>query len=194
MLDARPGRTGAEGARGRSQPARRNLRGVTLVELVMVVVILAIMAAVAVPRVARSVSGHRIDAAALRIVGDLRLAQQRARQISASQTVSFDVNSGSYSLTGMAGLDRPAGTYTVRLVDPPYEVQLLSANFGGDALLVFDGWGVPDSGGTVVLQGGDCLKTITVAAGSGKVSVTETVVLPVEPVGTSGDSGKLKVK
>jgi prepilin-type N-terminal cleavage/methylation domain-containing protein len=154
------------------------LRGFSLIELIMVVCILAIMSAVAVPRFAQGRVRFRADAAALRVAGDLKLARQRARQVSASQTVSFDVAVGTYSLTGLADLDHPAATYAVRLREPPYEVEMVSVDFGGDAQLIFDGWGVPDSGGTLVLRGADCAKTITVAAGTGQVTITESVVVP----------------
>jgi prepilin-type N-terminal cleavage/methylation domain-containing protein len=156
------------------------LRGFSLIELVMVVCILAIMSAVAVPRFARSRVRYRVDAAALRVAADLNLARQRAGQISASQTVSFDVAAGTYSLSGLADMDHPTTTYTVRLGDPPYEVQMTSADFGGDAQLILDGWGVPDSGGTVVLRATDCVKTITVAPGTGQVTITESVLPEVQ--------------
>lgn len=142
----------------------------------MVALILAIMAAVAVPRFARAITGRRIDAAALRIATDLQLAQRRARQTSASQTIAFVALTGTYSVTGMSDPDHPSTTYTVRLSEPPYEVSISSVDFDGDAQLIFNGWGVPDSGGTVVLQGSHSVKTITVAPGTGQVSVGEAAV------------------
>ena len=180
MIGVQRDRARGRADRGVVGPARPFLRGFSLIELVMVVCILAIMSAVVVPRFAQNRVRYRADVAALRVAADLKLARQRARQVSAAQTMSFTVAAGTYSLTGLADPDHPTATYTVDLREPPYEVQVVSVDFGGDAQLIFDGWGVPDSGGTVVLRGADCVKTVTVAAGTGRVTITESVALPVE--------------
>jgi len=147
------------------------LRGFSLVELMMVICILGILAATAIPRVASSLQRNRAEAAARRIASDLNLAQTRARQASASQTVVFDVAGGSYTLVGMMSPDHPTAPYVVSLKDSPYEVLIGSASFGGDAQIVFNGYGTPDSDGTVLIRAGSFWRTVAVAAETGRVTV-----------------------
>lgn len=54
----------------------------------------------------------------------------------------------------------------------PWGAMVVSANFGGDWNLVFNGHGVPDSGGSAVIQVGAQQRRITVQAQTGQVEVT----------------------
>lgn len=157
----------------------RSAQAFTLIELVLVVCIVGIMAGVAIPRLANTLARQRAVAAANRIVSDLRLAQAQARLTSAAKTVQFNVGTSSYRLVGVTSPDRKSETYTVFLNREPYEVTLGSANFGGDANLIFDGYGTPDSAGSVVLQGGGHTMTISVDPDSGKATVTDSGGTPV---------------
>ena len=152
-------------------PVRRFQAAFTLVELAAVVVILALLAAMAMPRVASALTRNRADAAAGRVRLDLLYAQERARGTSASVTAVFDAARGVYQLEGVPDLDRPGSTYEVRLADEPYLATLVSADFGGDATVIFNGYGDPDSGGTVVLRVGDETRAVTLDAQTGKAKV-----------------------
>ena len=46
--------------------------------------------------------------------------------------------------------------------DEPYLATLVSANFGGNNYVTFDGYGVPEFGGSVTVGVGAYRKTITV--------------------------------
>ena len=146
-------------------------RGFSLIELVLVVSITGILAAIALPRMAGATARHRVEATARRITADLALAQRNAVTTGSSQTVTFDVSADSYTLNGMQHLDHASLQYEVRLAAEPYRATLLSVNLGGDAQIVFDLYGVPDSGGSIIVQVGSSEKTILVGADLGKAVV-----------------------
>ncbi len=162
--------TGFRGPCGRS-PARRG--GFTLIELMTVLTIIAILATLAVPRFSASIQRQRLDAAANRIVADLRLARQHARVANVSQTVQFYPAQLQYELVGMASPNHPDEAYITDLSVTPYEIAALSANCGGDALITFDIYGVPDSGGTISVLVGDGMRIITIDGETGEPSVAE---------------------
>jgi prepilin-type N-terminal cleavage/methylation domain-containing protein len=143
----------------------------SLLEVVLVVAILVVLAAIAAPRYARATCGYRAEAAARRIVADLALARRSARNAGARRTVSFSTESHEYAIAGLPGLNDPAQGYRVVLADRPYEARVVSADFGGDAELVFDGYGAADSDGQVVLQVGDVRKTVIFTAASGRGTI-----------------------
>ncbi len=146
-------------------------RAFSLIELVTVMIIIGILASMAVPRFANYTSRHRVEAAARRIVADLSLARRQARMTSASRTVEFDVTADDYRLVGTPDPDRPSAEYRVSLGVEPYRATIVSADFGGDATLVFDGYGAPDSGGTVVVQAGTNQQSVTVDPDTGRGSI-----------------------
>ncbi len=123
--------------------------------------LLAIVGSIAMPRYTASLTRHRAEGAARRVAADLAYARRQARFTSSSKTITFDLATHKYS-----------GSLTVvALGEDPYGAIIVSADFGGDAEIVFDGFGKPASGGTVVIQVGDRLKTITLDGDSGMVTI-----------------------
>ena len=151
--------------------SRTGRGGFTLIELVMVVVITGILAAMALPRMAGASARHRVAAAARRITADLALAQRNAVTTGSSQTVTFDVSADSYTLDGMQHLDHASLQYEVRLASEPYRATLVSVNFDGNEKIVFDLYGAPDNGGSIIVRVGSSEKTILVGADLGKAVV-----------------------
>lgn len=137
----------------------------------MVLVILATLGAIAAPRYATALDRYHADATARRIVADLELARATARNTSASVTVTFDPGLNSYVMTGVDSLDHPGSDATLVLSVAPYRSKLVATGLGGDDEIVFDGFGVPDAGGTVLIQCGDESRTIAVDGETGVASV-----------------------
>jgi len=145
--------------------------GFSLLEVVLVSAIIAIVAAMAVPRYGRAAGRYQVDLAARRVKADLQQAQVYARTTSAPCTVIFSVGVNKYELANVSTLDRTAGSYTVTLAAEPYKARLVSANFNSASQVVFNGWGLPDNGGTVVVAVGTQQRTITVDSQTGQVSI-----------------------
>lgn len=153
----------------RPKPPRNAL---TLLDLAVSLLILSILVAAASLRYAEALLQYRVEAAAQRIAADLRLAQQEAKLKSTTQKVRFQAPSAnSYTLVDLADPDRRGTEYTVDLGAEPFEVVISSAVFGSDASLAFNGFGIPDDGGSVVVQAGTYQKTVSVDAATGKAFV-----------------------
>jgi type II secretion system protein H len=146
-------------------------RAFTLVELLLVVIIIGIAAGIAAPRYAGAITRYRVESAACRIAADLAMAQGSARSSSAGRTVQFDTALGRYRVVGVASFDNSAASYTVDLTSLPYEVTLESAVLGGNAEVTFDGFGVPDSGGQVVVRAGTFGRAVFLEAVTGRTSI-----------------------
>jgi hypothetical protein len=114
---------------------------------------------------------HQADLTARRVATDLRQAQSYAQTTSASCKVTFYATTEKYTLNGVASLDGTPGNYQVALTADPYEAKIVSANFGGGGEITFDGWGVPSSGGSVVVSVGSEQRTIAVDSATGQVTI-----------------------
>ncbi len=145
--------------------------GFTLLDLMMAMAVIAIVAAIATPRYANALTRYRAEAAARRVAADLALARQTAKSTSSSRTVQFDAADDSYVISNVRELDTAGTMYRVQLQDPPYQAQIVSVDLGGDWEITFDGFGIPDSGGFVIVQAGDYQYTIVVDPETGAAEV-----------------------
>ncbi len=145
--------------------------GFTLLDLVVAMAIIVIVAAIATPRYANALTRYRAEAAARRVAADFQLTRQTAKSTSSSRTVEFDAVDDSYVIPNVRELDTAGTTYHVQLQDPPYQAQIVSVDLGGDWEITFDGFGMPDSGGFVIVQAGDYQYTVVVDPETGATEV-----------------------
>ncbi len=167
----------AEGLRLGNE-ASPSLPAFSLFEVVIVVAIISAVSAIAIPRYANSLSRQRVDGAARRIAADLAYARSQAQISSVPKTVSFDTSQNQYTIPGVASLDPSSGPYVVDVTVEPY-FSVLDAAVLDDptdasdstTAVIFDGYGVPDSGGTVSVKAGGITKTVTLDPGTGMATV-----------------------
>lgn len=143
----------------------------SLLELTLVVLIIGIVSAMVIPRFGNSITRHSADGAARRIAADLRLVRRYAMMTSASQT--FRTDATGYELLGMSHPDHPSQPYRVRLQQDCHGAAWQSVDAGGDADLIFDMYGAPDSAATFIVRVADQTRTIIVAQESGQVEISE---------------------
>ena len=149
---------------------RRLRAAFSLLELIIVITIIGVVTAIAMPRYAGAMTNYRAETAARRIVTDLARARAEARQHSISVTVTFNTTDHTCAVH-VTGEPSPTKDQLTYLADDPYNVKISSATFGGDAVIIFDGYGQPDSGGTITVVVGSTAKTVVLDADSGKATV-----------------------
>jgi len=150
--------------------------GFTLIELIMVVVVLLIIAAFIAPKMT-GVTGTRVNAAGRKISADIRYAQELAISTQTNHGVIFNASpTNTYSIyqgtTSTIITDSfTGGAYTVQLNAGDYD----GVTIDGGYQVEFDALGSPVTGGgssVTISNGGSApVRTITVAANTGKVSI-----------------------
>lgn len=164
--------------------------GFSLLEIVLVVAIIAVMATIAAPRFGMAQTRYRADLAAQRIAADLAYLQTLARQGILTGMAIFEINDDQYFLEQIPDMDRPEQEYQVDLSDPQYGADLISATFENSngyistSSMKFDMWGRPQCGdpgsgypmaplvsGSIVLQVGSEIRTITVDPVTGRAGI-----------------------
>lgn len=157
-------------------------KGITMIELIMVILIISIISVAAIPRV-QSFYALKLSAAAKTLVADMRYTQQMAIARHTNTRMSFSVAGDNYTVweeTPMGSsnwtmMKSPftKGNYIVNYpTDLQYKgIDITTASFNGSANFTFDWRGAPSSNGTVVYSLKNAVKTISVEAQTGRVSV-----------------------
>ena len=152
-------------------------RAFSLVEVVLTVAIVGALALIAVPRFSGSSERYRAELAARRVIFDLQAAQEAAKATSSDQRVRFSVGGSSYYLSftrsatasGVApGTSATVADSEVDLSREPYRAQVVGADIDGYAGLVFDPYGMPSGGGTILLRVGSTAVIVSVDASTGE--------------------------
>ncbi|MEN1681094.1 MAG: GspH/FimT family pseudopilin [Planctomycetota bacterium] len=136
--------------------------GFSLVELAIVVLVMGIMVGVAAPKYAEALNHYRVEAAARRIVADLKHARQNAITGSAEQRITFELDTDSYTLDGMDDINRSSDEYTVDLAAEGYPVDLSTTTFPGGAFR-WEHDGNAFVSGSMTLASGSASRVVTVS-------------------------------
>jgi prepilin-type N-terminal cleavage/methylation domain-containing protein len=142
----------------------------SLVELMFVLAIMGVIGGLAAPRYTLAVDRYRADAAARRLVADIRWIHSRAIATGAAKTIAFGNGTSSYSVAGENSLDHPASGFSVDLSTGPYAATVVSTSVSGGGI-TFNGFGICTAGGSVVLRSGSCTKTVQVDSITGAASI-----------------------
>lgn len=146
------------------------LRAFSLLEVTLVIAMIGIVSMVAIPRLNNSLARARAKQAAMRLVADLSLAQERASALSASQTFTFTDDPATYEIDGMMDPDHDAKRYIVDLSREPYSVRFKSIDLDGEREVVFNGHGALNRGGKIVIAAGSAEVTVSLSAETGRAS------------------------
>ena len=153
-------------------------RAFSLIEVLTTLVLIGIIAAIALPRYSSALCNYRVSAAARRLAADLHYAHILARASSSTCTISFNTGSNSYQFSAGNGPVQPGSvpttltSYSVSLQSDPYCVTMASVSLSNaTSSISFNGYGLPSTGGTIILQCGTAQKTITIDSTSGAIGV-----------------------
>ena len=162
----------------------RNVRGYTLVEMVLAILVVGIMAGIAVPKVTAALQNFRLNAAAGKMLADIRYARELALSRHGTYGIEVDTANNLYKIFSLAG-----GIKTV-ITDPRDQKSMIinfstSSEYQGVTLgtvalcqnggcpstdLRFDSFGAPsDSSGTAMAS------SVTIPLSAGGVTKTVTI-------------------
>lgn len=128
----------------------------SLFELVIVLAITGIVAGIAAPRFGGPLNNQRINAAAHRVVLDMKLAAEEARSRGVTVTVVFDHATESYTAYTGYGTAGQQLLFTTVLSTTPYKTGIVAVEMADNSQeMTIDGFGKFGQAGGLVIQSGD---------------------------------------
>jgi type II secretion system protein H len=180
-------------------PAARRGNGFTLIELLVVIAVLGLAAAIAKPLLGASVDSARLSAAAAEVASALDYARFEAASGGRPCRVTVDAAADTVAVEQLRCAVDFADPALAEVTRSQAEVQsfvemwhpvrrgfryrvdlggegrlggvdVTAASFGAGASVVFDAGGAPSDGGSVVLERGGRIVTVTLDGLTGKVT------------------------
>ena len=141
-------------------------------ELVVVLVVISVMAGLALPAYSSAVARYRLQSAAHNLASDIDHATQYAAATMTEVTVQFNTVNNRVRFGGLPARRTVGPSHVLDLEEHPNGAAISSVDFSGLQQYTISAFGVPSSGGTVVLRNGDGAVTLEVDATTGTVSMT----------------------
>jgi prepilin-type N-terminal cleavage/methylation domain-containing protein len=159
----------------RARRARRGDAGFTLTEIMVAVVLMGILLIAAIPNLAEYNADRKLRAA----TSDLEVCLRRARSSAVTRNIDVRVSLDPTAGTLVRQMDTDGdGTFETQVSTRqfPKGVRIAYASFGGGTSVTFNGRGIPDNPGSVLLYGAnDKVRLLILAAGSGAITITHSI-------------------
>ena len=143
----------------------------TVFEVLVVLLVMSILAAAAAPSFYKSLHYHRLESAARRVKQDLEFLRDAARAKSTTLTCEFDQSGYAFTDNSVLQLNHTAA-YSVDLSAHPFHLDSMSADFGNETTIAFDGYGTTAQDRVIVLSLGGNTRTITRDSSTGQITIT----------------------
>jgi len=138
----------------------------------VVLVIISAFAGLALPAYGSAVARYRLDSAAYELSGELDRAAAHARMVGAMVTIRFNVAGDTVEFDDVPHRTTNATSYSIDLRESPRDAGIVSADFNTAEEYTVSGFGVPSSGGVVMLQNTAAARQLTIDAATGRSRVS----------------------
>jgi Tfp pilus assembly protein FimT len=143
----------------------------SLMDLTITMLVMGVLAGVGGLRYADAVANHRLDSAALRTAALFDSARRVARAQNDKVKFTVEVNNNRIKVDGMPHPDHPKTTnYNIPFTDYGSGISLTAETFSPNDFQ-FNNLGMVNRGGTLTISNGSRTKVVSVAAGTGEVTV-----------------------
>ncbi|MBM4017403.1 MAG: prepilin-type N-terminal cleavage/methylation domain-containing protein [Planctomycetes bacterium] len=168
-------------------PRDRNPAAFSLVEIIIVILVLAIAAAIVIPSIGSADDSQAVSAASI-LQGDLEVARSMAMTTQRPHSVVFSPDLQSYKVVAnyaggaygwAVAVNHPVNAgkrFEVRLgrMSGMGDVRVTAVNFGGLTYVTFLALGDPSAAGSVRIEAGHVVMTVSVEALTGIVAAVRT--------------------
>ncbi len=140
-------------------------------ELVVVLLVIGTIAGLALPAYGSAVARYRLQSAVYQLRNDLDRATAHARATMTPITIDFDLATHTVGFDDLPGRRDAGVDHVLNLREHPLAATIVLADFSGQDEYTISEYGVPNSGGTIVLSGAGVTRTLDVEAITGTASV-----------------------